>query len=340
MIDLLHIAPWAALTCAVTTVVLWGLTRRLRHRPELTLTLVAVVPLTAALAFVVGIGGFMFTPQLGWVLLACSLIAAMLVPASVLVGRQLSLRVLQAQRAQARASARIESQREVVAWVSHDLRTPLAAIRAMGEALAERVVDDPADVQRFGAQLSREAQRLSGMVDDLMELSRIRAGQSQLRLEPVDLDHVVGHASASLGQVARERGVSLHIAVPPLSVLGSGPELDRVVNNLLVNAVRHTCPGGVVSVDGERTGGEAVLRVRDECRGISPEELPRVFEAGYRGSAARTPEHDRLGAGAGLGLAIVHGLIQAQHGDVSVRNVPGGCCFEVRLVDAAADASP
>lgn len=336
MIDLLHIAPWAALTCAVTTAALWALLRRLGQRPALALTLVAVVPLLAALLFVIGIGGFMFTSQLGWVLLACSLIAVMLVPASVLVGRQVSLRVLQAQRAQAQATARIEAQREVVAWVSHDLRTPLAAIRAMGEALEERVVDDPSDVERFGAQLSREAQRLSGMVDDLLELSRIRAGQSHMRLEPVELDRVVHLATAALGPVARERGVDLHIAVPPLSVLGSGPELDRVVNNLIVNAVRHTCPGGVVTVDGERAGTHAVLRVTDECDGISPEELPRVFEAGYRGSSARTPEHDSLGAGAGLGLAIVQGLIQAQHGQVSVQNVPGGCCFEVRLAEAGA----
>ncbi len=339
MIDVLHIAPWAVLTCVVTLGLLWVLVRVCRDRPVLALTLVAVVPLLAALGFVVAISGFMFTPQLGWVVLACSLVAVVLVPSSFVVGRQLSARTLRIQAERAQERARGETHRELVSWVSHDLRTPLAGIRAMAEALEDRVVEDPEDVQVYGAQIGGEARRLSAMVDDLFELSRISSGRLAVKLVPVEVDRVVQLATDGLAGVARDRGVDLDIAVPPLTALASGPELDRVVHNLVVNAVRHTAPGRQVLVRGATEDGQAVLRVTDGCDGIAPEDLPRVFDAGYRGSTSRSPERDTLGAGAGLGLAIVRGLVHAQEGRVAVSNVPGGCCFEVRLA-AAGVAAP
>ena len=334
MIDLLHIAPWAVLTAVVTLGILGVLVRVCRDRPVVALTLVAVVPLLAALLFVVAISGFMFTPQLGWVLLACSLVAVVLVPACLVVGRQLSARTLRVQAERAQEEARSESHRELVGWVSHDLRTPIAGIRAMAEALEDRVVEDPDDVQGYGAQIGGEARRLTAMVDDLFELSRISSGRLAVRLVPVELDRVVHLATEGLVSVARDRGVDLDIAVPAMTALASGPELDRVVHNLVVNAVRHTAPGRQVLVRGSSEEGQAVLRVIDGCDGIAGEDLPRVFEAGYRGSTSRSPERETLGAGAGLGLAIVRGLVHAQSGAVAVRNVPGGCCFEVRLAAA------
>lgn len=337
MIDLLHIAPWAALTCVVTLIVLWLLVRLLPDRPVLALTLVAVIPLLAALGFVVAISGFMFTPQLRWVLLACSLVAIVLVPASFVVGRQLSERTLRVQAERAQEQARGETHRELVGWVSHDLRTPLAGIRAMAEALEDRVVEQPDDVQKYGAQIGGEARRLSAMVDDLFELSRITSGRLDVDLDAVVVDEIVHRASEGLRATARDRGVELDIEVPRLTARAGAAELDRVVHNLVVNAVRHTPPGGRVSVRGETEGADVVLRVTDGCGGITPEDLPRVFEAGYRGSAARSPERDTLGAGAGLGLSIVRGLVEAQDGTVSVANVPGGCTFEVRL--AAVDSA-
>lgn len=338
--SLLHIAPWAALTCAATILLLWGLLRLLRQHPAVSLGVVVAVPLLAALGFVVAISGFMFTEQLGWTLVTCVLVGVMLVPGSVLIGQQFARRTLAAEARRAEERAREVSQRELIGWLSHDLRTPLAGIKAMAEALEDGVVDDPSEVRDYGARIGREATRLGSMVDDLFELSRISSGALDLRPEPIALHELVNQAVLGLGPVARSRGVRLDVDLPPVLGLGSGPELERVVQNLMVNAVRHTRTGRRVEVRGGRDGAETWLAITDGCGGIPAEDLPRVFDVGYRGSAARSPEQSPLGAGAGLGLAIVKGLVNAQFGQVSVRNVGQGCCFTVRLPTATvAEAS-
>lgn len=329
--SLLHIAPWALLTCIATILLLWALLKVLSGHVGVSLALVVSVPLLAALGFVVAISGFMFNEQLQWTLVTCGLVAVMLVPGSVLIGQQFARRALAVESRRAEERAREVSHRELIAWMSHDLRTPLAGIRAMAEALEDRVVDEPGEVSGYGARIGREVNRLGTMVDDLFELSRISSGALNLHIEPIALHELVQEAALGLAPVATSRGVDLDVDLPPLVGLGSGREMERVVQNLMVNAVRHTRDGRRVRVRGGRTAEDAWLTITDGCGGIPSEELARVFDVGFRGTASRSPETAPLSPGAGLGLAIVKGLVTAQDGQVAVHNVDQGCCFTVRL---------
>jgi signal transduction histidine kinase len=229
------------------------------------------------------------------------------------------------QREQALEGAR----RELVAWVSHDLRTPLAGIRAMSEALTDGVVTDPDEVARYHATIGDETERLARLVDDLFELSRIQADAVSLSLDGGSLTDVVSDALASARPVAEARGVRLGGRMGPLPppVELASAEMGRVLQNLLDNAIRHTPAGGAVTVEVGGDADHASITVADECGGIPDDDLDRVFDLAYRGDTARSPG-DR---GAGLGLAIARGLVEAHAGDIAVRNHDGGCCFTVRL---------
>ncbi|MEU2923868.1 HAMP domain-containing sensor histidine kinase [Streptomyces sp. NPDC007251] len=217
-----------------------------------------------------------------------------------------------------------KSRRELVAWISHDLRTPLAGLRAMSEALEDGVAADPG---RYLKQIRTEVERLNDMVGDLFELSRIHAGTLPLSPSRISLYDLVGDALAGADPLAREHGVRLvGDRVEPVPVEVDGKEMTRVLGNLLVNAIRRTPPDGTVAVAAERTADGVVLSVTDGCGGIPEDDLPRVFDTGWRGTDARTPP-----AGAGLGLAIVRGIVEAHQGRASVQNIPGGCRFEVTL---------
>jgi molybdenum cofactor synthesis domain-containing protein len=192
--------------------------------------------------------------------------------------------------ARARERAAEASRRELVAWISHDLRTPLAGIRAMAEALADGVVVRPEEVADYAGRISAEARQLSVMVDDLFELSRITAGALRLTLSEVPLADVVSDVVAAERAVAARKGVQLRAdAVTWPVVLGSDPELARVVRNLLANAIRHTPPDGTVAVQVDVEGSEALLRVDDGCGGIPEADLARVFEVAFRGTPSRQP---------------------------------------------------
>ncbi|WP_353942415.1 HAMP domain-containing sensor histidine kinase [Streptomyces sp. HUAS MG91] len=220
------------------------------------------------------------------------------------------------------------SRRELVAWISHDLRTPLAGLRAMSEALEDGVAADPA---RYLRQIRTEVERLNDMVGDLFELSRIHAGALTLAPTRISLYDLVGDAIAGADPLAREHGVRLVGGdVVPVPVDVDGKEMSRVLGNLLVNAIRRTPADGTVAVGAERSPDGVVLSVSDGCGGIPEADLPRVFDTGWRGTHARTPP-----AGAGLGLAIVRGIVEAHHGRAAVRNIPGGCRFEVTLPAAS-----
>lgn len=218
------------------------------------------------------------------------------------------------------------SRRELVAWVSHDLRTPLAGLRAMTEALEDSLVADPS---RYHAQMRTEVDRMTQMVDDLFELSRIHAGALQLTIEQVSLGDVVSEALAGAEPVAKARGVRLRGAVDNGVMIRADPgELSRVVTNLLMNAIRHTASDQSVEVSGRTHGDLVEVTVTDACGGIPDDDIGRVFDVAWRGSHARTPE---AGAGAGLGLAIVRGIVEAHRGSVAVVNEAPGCRFSVRL---------
>lgn len=348
--------------------------RVVRHRSlVVSLTVVALVSVGAVLAGALGSAQAMFLSRHDFevLLLVCAAAGSVGIATAVVLGRAVvagsralgvaaagigdggyqpargpltgELKVLDAQLAE--TSARLEasrsreraleaSRRELVASVSHDLRTPLAGIRAMAEALEDGVVADPETVDRYHAGLRREADRLAGMVDDLFELSRINASALHLSLQEVSLADVVSDALASASPVATAKGVRLvggASAQLPI-VEGSLPELGRVLRNLLSNAIRHTPADGVVSVQAGADETSAFVEVVDACGGIPVEDLPRVFDVAFRGTAARTPGED---GGAGLGLAIAQGLVHAHNGEISIGNHGAGCRVLVRLPAAA-----
>jgi signal transduction histidine kinase len=244
-------------------------------------------------------------------------------------------RDLERARADAEAAAEREraverSRRELVAWVSHDLRTPLAGIRAMVEALDDGVVADPPTVERYHGLLLQETDRLARLVDDLFELSRIQSDSLRLALDRVSLGEIVSSALDSTEAVARAKdvAVSANLDAPVGPVVASAQEVGRVVRNLLDNAVRHTPPGGTVVIEVGSDSDHAVVSVTDQCGGISTTDLDHVFDVAYRADDARSPAP---GQGGGLGLAIARGLTEAHRGDISVRNHDIGCCFTVRL---------
>jgi signal transduction histidine kinase len=242
------------------------------------------------------------------------------------LSRELATTAARLTESRERERALERSRRELVAWVSHDLRTPLAGLRAMAEALEDGVATDPL---RYHTQIRTSVDRLSGMVDDLFEMSRIHAGALRLTLQRVPLTDLVDEAVIGADPLARACGVALQADVrTPLAVRVDARELSRALTNLVANAIRHTPSDGSVRVEAMERDGRAVLAVVDACGGIPDEDLGRVFEVAWRGTAARTPEPL---AGAGLGLAIVRGIVEAHSGEVDVRNVVGGCRFEVRL---------
>jgi len=232
-------------------------------------------------------------------------------------------------QARAREQAFEASRRELVAWVSHDLRTPLAGLRAMAEALEDRVVFDPREVDHYHSQIRIETERLAAMIDDLFELSKIHAGALRLSPRVVGLEDLIADVVASAAPVARAKRVRLTgSAVRGMPVLIDSAEFGRAVRNLVINAIRHTPPDGTIEILGELRSGVACVSVSDECGGIPLDDLPRVFDVAFRGESARTPDPS---GGAGLGLSIARGIVEAHSGDISVLNTGPGCQFLITL---------
>jgi signal transduction histidine kinase len=330
----LHILPFA-LGLVVPIAALGFLALFLLRNRQLTtnLTVLVLIPVGSVVVGVLGISGFMFNDTLTTMLLVCLLVTVVTVPAAILMGRMIARRSVWERDARDRERAAEASRRELVAWISHDLRTPLAGIRAMAEALADGVVSEPREVAGYANRIGSETRRLSGMVDDLFELSRITAGALQLTLSAVPLQDVVSDALAGQSPVAERKQVRLvaNASTWPI-VLGSDPELARIVRNLVSNAIRHTPPDGTVAVQLGVEGTSAVLSVDDSCGGIPEQELERVFDVAFRGSSARTPApRGDEPIGAGLGLAIAKGLVEAHRGRITAHNHGPGCRFEVRL---------
>lgn len=218
------------------------------------------------------------------------------------------------------------SRSELVAWVSHDLRTPMAGVRAMTEALEDGLAADP---ELYHKQIRAEVDKMSKLVDDLFVVSRLHASSLTLHRGAASVTDLVSDALAAAEPSASVRDVRLSGQVAPgLQVDVDVREIGRVLANLVDNAVRHTPRGGRVRVDGRSEGDGVVLSVTDACGGIPEAHLPRVFDTAWRGSDARTPEAEAHG---GLGLAIVHGIVTAHGGRVSVANHGDGCRFEVHL---------
>ena len=331
--ELRHVCP-VVLLCTLPVALLGALLLHYMRRYSITaaVTVLVLVPVAATLAGVLGANGWMFTPQLTTELAVGAVVAAVSVPTALLLGRGIAQEVTWQREVNAKDRAAESARRELVAWISHDLRTPLAGIRAMTEALADSVVTDPDEVAQYAQRIGQQTQRLTGMVDDLFQLSRISSGALRLTLSAIPLGEVVSEALAVEAVTAARKGVRLQADADsewPV-VQGSDPELARVVRNLLSNAIRHTPPDGTVVVAAGAREGQAWLRVDDACGGIPEHDLERVFDVAYRGNTARTPAPADE-SGAGLGLAIARGLVEAHSGRIEARNHGPGCRFEILL---------
>ena len=330
-----HAAPLALLFALPTTALAGVLLARTRRRSvTAAMTTLALVPLAAALGGVVAVSGFMYTPQLVGTVSVVLVIAVVSVPLAVLLGRGLARDALwqrEAREAERRAEG---ARRELVGWMSHDLRSPLAGIRAMTDALADGVVHRPDEVADFLARIRRETMRMAEMVEDLFQLSRATSPGLRLDLVPLALGEVVSDAVAAEAPAAAAAGVRVVARDPQCwpMVCGSDTELTRIVRNLLSNALRHTRGGEQVELSAGLADDGVRLRVQDACGGIPEPDLERIFDVGYRGAPARTPGSGTgNGAGAGLGLAIARALAEAHGGRLAVANHGPGCRFELTL---------
>ena len=219
-----------------------------------------------------------------------------------------------------------KTRRDLIAAISHDLRTPLASTRALIEAVADGVAADPEVEARYLSSAGKELTHLSRLVDDLFELARIDAGVLQLTLEEASLHDLISDTIASFQPQAESRGVSLvgEVSGDVDPVLANPPRLQRVLHNLLSNALRHTPADGTIALRAAPHGNEVRVEVSDTGEGIAPEDLPRVFERSFRVERSRTRPEEGDAPGAGLGLAIARGLIEAHGGTMDVESDLGG----------------
>ncbi len=212
--------------------------------------------------------------------------------------------------------------REMVAAISHDLRTPLASLRALTEALADGVVDDEATVARYYETMRAQIGQLNQLIEDLFGLARLDAGVAELELQPVSPAQLIDDALAGHSPQAAAKGVRLEARVAPglVAVLAAPQQITRVLDNLLVNALRHTPSGGLITVSAAALPeGGVLIEVADSGEGIAAEDLPKVFERFYRGEKSRS----RASGGAGLGLAIARSIVEAHGGTIAITSAPG-----------------
>ena len=208
-----------------------------------------------------------------------------------------------------------DARRELVAWASHDLRTPIASLQAMVEALEDGLAE-PAD---YLPSLREQVRTLSALVDDLFELARIDAGVLTLELRDVRVSSFVDSALRLLEPEAVARRVELVADVDGDASVSVAPEkIERVLFNLVTNAIRHTPSDGSVAVHARSVGSEVLVQVADTGEGLAPEAVERMFERFWRADRART------GAGTGLGLAIARGIVEAHGGRIWAENRPQG----------------
>ena len=210
---------------------------------------------------------------------------------------------------------------ELIAWVGHDLQTPLASIRAILEALEDGVVDDPETVKRYLNTAQRDVRSLSALIDDLFQMAQLNAGGFQLERANSSLTDLVSDTLESFAELAARQNIiltgSVESHVDPVDM--DTRRIGRVLNNLIGNAIRHTSAHGVIKVEARRTSTGVEVTVKDTGEGIRAEDLPHIFDGFYRGEKSRS----RATGGAGLGLAISRGIIQAHGGDIRVESEVG-----------------
>lgn len=330
-----------ALACSLPVVLSGALTIRFARSWSLAVSMVTLVliPTVATFTGVLGASGFMITETFKSTAVVLIIVSVVTIPAAVLLARYQARRTVWEREIRNSERRAEQSRRRLVAFVSHDLRTPLAGIRAVAEAITDGVLAEE-EAREQAKHIEQESIRLSEMVDDLFEMSKINAGAVEPSPDPVALDEVVNDVMAVHRIVAERAGVTLEVNLPnqPVRVIGSHLAPVRVLSNLVANAIAHTPRGGQVKLGLGRDQQGAWARVDDTGVGIDESDLPRVFDVAYRGSNGRVPRADSaLPSGSGLGLAIAAGLVQAHHGTLTASNLGTGARFEVRL-PLAADA--
>ncbi len=207
--------------------------------------------------------------------------------------------------------------RDLITWAGHDLQTPLASIRAIVEALADGVVDDPQTSQRYLQVAKRQIQSLSSLIDNLFEMARLDAGGLELDCQPNSLADLISDTLESFSALAQEKEVVLagevQEGIDP--VVMDAPRIGRVLNNLVSNALRHTPSGGEVFVSADKEGDWVTVSVFDTGEGLAEEDLPYIFDSFYRAEKSRSRET----GGVGLGLAISRGFVEAHGGELGVK---------------------
>ena len=214
---------------------------------------------------------------------------------------------------------------DLIAWVSHDLQTPLASIRAILEALYDGIVEDPETVKRYLNTAQRDVSSLSALIDDLFEMAQLDTGGIPLEKADSSLADLVSDTLESFSELASRQKIrlegSVEADVDP--VFMDTQRIGRVFNNLISNALRHTPAGGQIEVRARRADSNVEVIVCDSGEGIRPEDLPNIFESFYRGEKSRS----RATGGAGLGLAIARGIVRAHGGEIRVESQPGDTRF-------------
>ena len=220
-----------------------------------------------------------------------------------------------------RQKALEQSRRDLVAAVSHDLRTPLTSIRAMIEALADGLVTDPTTVQRYYQTVRVQIENLSSLINDLFELSQLDTEQLQLRLEPVNINDLVSDIIETMQVEARAKELTLQgIFCEDLPIIRAEmAKVQRVLYNLIQNAIRHTPAAGFISLETKTVPEGIQVEVSDTGEGISPEDLPHIFDQFFRGDKSRSRET----GGSGLGLAIAKRIVEAHQGRIWVESQVG-----------------
>src|SRR6478752_4391916 len=257
--DFWEIVGWA-MACSVPVVLAGALIIRLARSWSLAVSMVALVliPTIATFTGVLGASGFMITETFERTAVVLVIVSIVTIPAAVMMARYQARRTVWEQEIRDSERSAELSRRRLVAFVSHDLRTPLAGIRAVSEAIADGVVADD-EVREHAKHIEQESIRLAAMVDDLFEMSKINAGAVAPTQEPVALDEVVDDVLAAHRIPAQRAGVSLRAELPeqPVRIVGSDRSLVRVLSNLVANAVAHTPAGGSVTLAVGSEGGHA-----------------------------------------------------------------------------------
>jgi signal transduction histidine kinase len=225
-----------------------------------------------------------------------------------------------------------KARRQLLADVSHELMTPLAAVRGYTETLAmpELTLDAPTRSRYLGI-VGDETQKLESLIGDLLDLARLEGGGGTLTMEDVPVKELFSRVIDRHGPAIRDRHISIDVSVQPpeLTVRADGQRLEQALQNLAANALRHTPDGGRVSLAAERTADSTRMTVRDTGSGILAEHLPHIFERFYKADAARSAT--KL-SGSGLGLSIVQAIVERHGGSVTAANAPdGGAMFEIRI---------